>query len=171
MILPLQVQADSTAVAVVEQAAQTTQALLKGDTSQLSRIMDQCVTFCVEGGKAILLALVIYIVGKFVINLLNNLLAKMLERRRIDPTIQSFLKSFVNILLTLLLLITVVSALGVNTTSFAALLASAGLAFGMALSGNLQNLAGGLVVLLFKPYKVGDYIEATTSRHKARPAR
>ena len=84
----------------------------------------------------------------------------MLERRRVEPTIQSFLKSFTNILLTILLVITVISALGVNTTSFAALLASAGVAIGMALSGNLQNLAGGIILLLFKPYKIGDYIEA-----------
>jgi len=70
------------------------------------------------------------------------------------------LKSLTNILLTILLIVTVVSTLGVNTTSFAALLASAGVAIGMALSGNLQNFAGGLIILLFKPYKVGDTIEA-----------
>lgn len=145
---------------VAAQAAETTKALLSGDTSRLDKFLDQCVSFCVEGGKSILVALVIYFIGRFVVRGLNALLAKMLERRKIDPTIQSFLKSFVNILLTVLLIITVISALGVNTTSFAALLASVGLAFGMALSGNLQNLAGGLVILLFKPYKVGDYIEA-----------
>lgn len=70
------------------------------------------------------------------------------------------MRSLVNILLTVLLVISVVSALGINTTSFAALLASAGVAVGMALSGNLQNFAGGLIILLFKPYKVGDWIEA-----------
>jgi small conductance mechanosensitive channel len=84
----------------------------------------------------------------------------MLERKNVDATIQSFLKSFVSILLNVLLIITVVSALGINTTSFAALLASFGVAAGMALSGNLQNLAGGLIILLFKPFKVGDVIEA-----------
>ena len=68
--------------------------------------------------------------------------------------------SLVNVVLTILLIISVVGALGVQTTSFAALLASAGVAIGMALSGNLANFAGGLIVLLFKPYKVGDYIEA-----------
>ena len=84
----------------------------------------------------------------------------MMERRKMDPTIRSFLTSLVNIVLLTLLIISVVSALGVNTTSFAALLASAGVAVGMALSGNLQNLAGGIVILLFRPFKVGDYIEA-----------
>ena len=66
----------------------------------------------------------------------------------------------VNVVLTILLIISVVGALGVQTTSFAALLASAGVAVGMALSGNLANFAGGLIILLFKPFKVGDYIEA-----------
>jgi small conductance mechanosensitive channel len=92
--------------------------------------------------------------------LLNRLVAKMLDRRHIDVGVQSFLRSAVNILLTTLLVVSVIGALGINTTSFAALLASAGVAVGMALSGNLQNFAGGIVVLLFKPYKVGDWIES-----------
>jgi len=145
---------------VAAQAAETTKALLSGDTSRLDKLLDQCISFCAEGGKSILVALIIYLIGRFLVKGLNALLAKMLERKKVDPTIQSFLKSFVNILLTILLIISVISALGVNTTSFAALLASVGLAFGMAMSGNLQNLAGGLIILLFKPYKVGDYIEA-----------
>ena len=116
--------------------------------------------FCVEAGKSIIIAVIIYIVGKALIMLINRMMEKMLSRRQVDPTIQTFLKSLVNILLMALLIISVVSALGVNTTSFAALLASAGVAVGMALSGNLQNLAGGIVVLLFRPFKVGDYIEA-----------
>ena len=83
-----------------------------------------------------------------------------MEFRRVLFRSKTFVKSLVNILLTILLIISVVGALGVETTSFAALLASAGVAVGMALSGNLQNFAGGLVILLFKPYKVGDWIEA-----------
>ena len=126
----------------------------------LEKVIQQIITFSVDAGKSILLAAVIFIAGRFLISVINRLIAQMMERRKIDATIQSFLRSFINILLTILLLISVVSALGVNTTSFAALLASAGVAIGMALSGNLQNLAGGLIILLFKPYKVGDYIDA-----------
>ena len=107
-----------------------------------------------------MLAAVVAIVGYYIVRFINNLVARILERRNVEPTVQSFLKSFVNITLLILLILTVVSTLGVNTTSLAALLASAGLAVGMALSGNLQNLAGGIILLLFKPYKVGDYIEA-----------
>lgn len=126
----------------------------------LEKVIQQIITFSVDAGKSILLAAVIFIAGRFLISVINRLIVQMMERRKIDATIQSFLRSFINILLTILLLISVVSALGVNTTSFAALLASAGVAIGMALSGNLQNLAGGLIILLFKPYKVGDYIDA-----------
>lgn len=114
----------------------------------------------IEAGKSIIVAVVIYFVGKALISLVNRMLSGMMERRNVDPAIQSFVKSLANILLMILLAISVVSALGVNTTSFAALLASGGVAVGMALSGNLQNLAGGIVILLFRPFKVGDYIEA-----------
>lgn len=126
----------------------------------LEGLITKGLNFCVEAGKSIIIAVIIYIVGKALIMLINRMMEKMLSRRQVDPTIQTFLKSLVNILLMALLIISVVSALGVNTTSFAALLASAGVAVGMALSGNLQNLAGGIVVLLFRPFKVGDYIEA-----------
>ncbi len=129
------------------------------ENGNLNNLIQQATNLGLEAGKSILLAVAIFIIGKYIIKFLNHLLERMLERRKVEATIQSFLKSFTNILLTVLLIISVVSALGVNTTSFAALLASAGLAVGMALSGNLQNLAGGLILLFFKPYKIGDYIE------------
>ena len=136
------------------------EALKAFSSGKLDSFMDQAISLGVNAGKSILLAILIFFFFCYVIRLINKLIANMLERRRVEPTIQSFLKSFTNILLTILLVITVISALGVNTTSFAALLASAGVAIGMALSGNLQNLAGGIILLLFKPYKIGDYIEA-----------
>lgn len=110
-------------------------------------------------GFTIIKALIVFLVGRLVINLLNKLVRKILSKRDIDPSVKTFVGSLVNVSLTILLIISVVGALGVQTTSFAALLASAGVAVGMALSGNLQNFAGGLVILLFKPYKVGDWIE------------
>lgn len=111
-------------------------------------------------GKNILLAIVVYIAGRFIIKLINRLMLRTFARRKVELSVQTFLKSFINILLTIILIVSVISVLGINTTSIAALLASAGVAVGMALSGNLQNLAGGLIILVFKPYKVGDYIEA-----------
>ncbi len=142
---------------VVEKTSGMMSAISEGE---IDLLLKQLTSTGVEIGKSILLALVIYFAGKFVIKLTNKIVRQMLERRQVDNTIQSFLKSFVSILLNVLLIITVISALGVNTTSFAALLASLGVAAGMALSGNLQNLAGGLIILLFKPFKVGDMIEA-----------
>lgn len=138
-------------------ATEAVKALEKGE---LSQVLQQVTTLCIEAGKSILLAILIFVVGRYLIKFINRMIGRMMERKKVEPTIQSFLKSFINVLLTILLIITTVSALGVNTTSFAALLASAGVAVGMALSGNLQNLAGGIILLLFKPYKVGDYIEA-----------
>ncbi len=129
-------------------------------SGQVDQLIDQVTAMGLQAGKSLLLAVVVAVVGRYAIKFINKVVAGMLERRNVEPTVQSFLKSFVNILLVTLLIITVVGTLGVNTTSLAALLASAGLAVGMALSGNLQNLAGGLILLFFKPFKVGDFIEA-----------
>lgn len=126
---------------------------------EMDQLIQQAITMGMQAGKSILLAITIAVIGRYAIKFINKLVARMLERRNVEPTVQSFLKSFINILLVTLLIITVIGTLGVNTTSLAALLASAGLAVGMALSGNMQNLAGGLILLFFKPYKVGDFIE------------
>ena len=111
-------------------------------------------------GWTLIKAFLVFIVGRLLINLVNKLIKRVLLKRDIDPSVKTFVGSLVNVVLTILLIISVVGALGVQTTSFAALLASAGVAVGMALSGNLANFAGGLIILLFKPFKVGDYIEA-----------
>ncbi len=111
-------------------------------------------------GKSLIAAVLIYVIGRFIIKWINRLVAKVLEKRKFEISVQTFLKSLVSILLNLILAFAVISKLGVETTSFAALLASAGVAIGMALSGNLSNFAGGLIILVFKPFKVGDIIEA-----------
>lgn len=119
---------------------------------KISLITQQLIDAGVRAGGSILKAVLVFIVGRFLVSMLNKLAARMMDKRHVDVSIKTFVKSLVNILLTILLIISVVGALGVETTSFAALLASAGVAIGMALSGNLQNFAGGLVILLFKPY-------------------
>ena len=126
---------------------------------KLSLITQQLIDFGIRAGERILIAVLVFVVGRFLISLLNKFIRRLMDKRKVDVSIKTFVRSLVNILLTILLIISVVGALGVETTSFAALLASAGVAVGMALSGNLQNFAGGLVILLFKPYKVGDWIE------------
>lgn len=123
-------------------------------------LVQQLIDWGVGAGGRIIGAVIIFVVGRFLISFIKKLVSKLLMKRRIDAGIQSFVMSLVNILLMLLLVIAIIGKLGVETTSFAALLASAGVAVGMALSGNLQNFAGGLIVLLFRPFKVGDFIES-----------
>ena len=142
---------------VVEQIASAT---VPDGVDKLSFVFDKLVSFGISAGGHILTAIVVFLVGKLIVNELNRLVARILEKRHVDTSVKTFLKSLTNILLTIILIISVIGALGINTTSFAALLASAGVAIGMALSGNLQNFAGGLIILLFKPYKVGDLIES-----------
>lgn len=127
---------------------------------RLSVALDKLTDFAISGGEKILVAVIVFIVGRLVIKLIKKLTNRILERRKFDPGVKSFLGSMINIVLMTLLIISVIGALGVNTASFAALLASAGVAIGMALSGQLQNFAGGLIILIFRPYRVGDYISA-----------
>lgn len=109
-------------------------------------------------GLVIIKAIVIYAIGHLLIKIINKLVRNIMIKRNLDPSVRSFIGSLVNITLIILLVISIIGALGIQTTSFAALLASIGIAVGAALSGNLSNFAGGLVILLFRPFKVGDYI-------------
>lgn len=127
---------------------------------KLQILIQQLIDWGVSAGGRIIGALLIFIIGRMLISFIKKLLSRVLESRKIDLGVQTFVKSMTNILLTILLAVAVVGKLGVDTTSFAALLASAGVAVGMALSGNLSNFAGGLIVLLLRPYKVGDWIES-----------
>lgn len=110
-------------------------------------------------GLRILAAIVIFYLGKFIINKIYSVARAVMIRKDFDRSLTSFLLSFIRITLLFLLIITVIGVLGIETSSFIAIFASAGVAIGMALSGTLQNFAGGVLILLLKPYKVGDYIE------------
>ncbi len=114
----------------------------------------------IQFGLKVLAALVIYCVGIWIIRLIQKGLKRMFTRRNVEPTLASFISSFVSISMTILLIVITVSTLGVDTTSLAALLAAGGMAIGMALSGTVQNFAGGIMLLAFKPFKAGDFIEA-----------
>ena len=129
----------------------------------LEQVGGKLLSWGLETGKNILAAIVIYIVGRFIIRQLMKLVSRILVKRDFEVSVQTFLKSLLNILLNLVLAFAIISKLGVETTSLAALLASAGVAIGMALSGNLSNFAGGLVILVFKPFKVGDFIDSTNN--------
>lgn len=117
-------------------------------------------TYVVPLGIKIVIAIVVLIVGRWLIKLIKKGLTKMMTRRNTDPSLNSFLMSLVSVLLTFFLILAIIGILGINTSSLVALLASAGLAVGMALSGTLQNFAGGVMIMLFRPFKVGDFISA-----------
>lgn len=114
-----------------------------------------------EYASKIVLAIVIWIVGKWIINKLMKVFGKMLRRNEnMDETLEKFLSNLVRSILLILLIIAILGQLGIDTASFAAILAAAGLAVGLALQGSLSNFAGGVLIMLFKPFKVGDLIEA-----------
>lgn len=112
-----------------------------------------------ENVPRILIALVVLWIGWKLIKWFTNLLKRVYNKRKYDESLQSFLNSLINITLKTLLIITVAGMMGIQMTSFIAILGAAGLAIGMALQGTLQNFAGGVIILLLKPYKVGDVIE------------
>ena len=122
----------------------------------LSRIANAMVDFTIH----LAIAIIVFYVGKFIINKLYRIVDTIFLRRKIDRSLATFVLSLIRIVLYFILIITVIGILGIETSSFLALFASAGVAIGMALSGTLQNFAGGVLILLLKPYKIGDYIEA-----------
>ena len=116
--------------------------------------------WAIEFCKDLAVAVIVFIIGNWLIKWTKKLVKKMLQRSKIEPSLTTFLTSIVNVVMWLTLIIIVISILGIETSSFIALFASAGMAIGMALSGTLQNFAGGVMIMLFKPFKVGDFIEA-----------
>lgn len=123
-------------------------------------ILSQILSIGIEYGPKLLGAIIVWLIGSWLIKLFIKAIGKMLETKKTDASLKTFLKSFVSILLKVLLVISVMGMIGIEMTSFIAILGAAGLAVGMALSGTLQNFSGGVILLIFKPYKVGDYIEA-----------
>lgn len=122
--------------------------------------MSDIIGYITTFGKNLLIAVVVYFVGRFLIKYAIKALKIMSVKRDMAPSLTTFLHSLVSISLNLLLAITIVGIMGIDTSSFLAVFASAGVAVGMALSGTLQNFAGGVLILILKPYKVGDRIEA-----------
>lgn len=114
----------------------------------------------IQFGFKVLVAFIIYIIGAWIIRLVRRATKKSFLRRHTEPTMASFVDSLLSITLWVILIFITIGTLGVNTTSIAAILAAGGVAIGMALNGTLQNFAGGLMILAFKPFKVGDVIEA-----------
>ncbi len=126
----------------------------------VDQILDEIMAVATEYGPKLVGAILVWVIGSWVIKLLSRGFGKMLERAKLDDSLRPFLKALARTLLRVLLVISVLGMLGIEMTSFIAILGAAGLAVGMALSGTLQNFAGGVMLLIFKPFKVGDLIEA-----------
>ncbi|MBD5188441.1 MAG: mechanosensitive ion channel [Bacteroidales bacterium] len=122
----------------------------------LSIVADKAVNFAIH----LVVAIVVFYIGRFLVRKLNAFVQTILRKRNVDPSIATFVQSASEIVLYFVLIIAVVGILGLETSSFVALFASAGVAIGMAMSGTLQNFAGGVLILTLRPYNVGDYIEA-----------
>ena len=122
----------------------------------LSELVDKAVSF----GLKVMAAVAIYIIGAWLIRKLKKVIGKIFEKKNTDAAIASFIQSIISIALTVVLVIITVGALGIDTTSIAALLAGGGMAIGLALNGTVQNFAGGIMILVFRPFKSGDYIQA-----------
>jgi len=127
---------------------------------EITNYSDQAIALLWKYGPQVVLAVVVLIAGLLVISLISKTFKRILEKRNADPSLIPFLRTLLSISLKVMLIISVVSMVGIEVTSFVAIIGAAGLAVGLALQGTLQNFAGGVIILLIKPFKVGDFIDA-----------
>ncbi|MBE6304274.1 MAG: mechanosensitive ion channel [Bacteroidales bacterium] len=153
-----QAAAAADSLTINAQTLQETIVSLSGLT--LAEVAEYLTNAALSLGFKIIQILLIWLVGRWLSKRFISVIKAMMVRKKTDASIQTFFVSFIDIVTLIILLIIIISVVGIDTSSFIALFASAGVAIGMALSGTLQNFAGGVMVLLFRPYKVGDYIEA-----------
>ncbi len=142
------------------QKAQLTETVTKIFSTDYNALLNNLIEQALWIGLKIILALAIYYVGKWITRWIIRILDRSFERRNVDLSLRNFLRSMIKVVMTILVILAAIQTLGVNTSSFLAIFASAGLAVGMALSGTLQNFAGGVILLLLRPYRIGDFITA-----------
>ena len=156
ILVPLQVAPADTLNNIQAEIAAVAQKIATTPTNELiSEFIDKAVAF----GLKVLAALLIYTLGVWIIRKVKKIIKSIFDRKKTDAAIASFAMSITSIALTVILIIITVGTLGIDTTSIAALLAGGGMAIGMALNGTVQNFAGGIMILIFKPFKSGDFIE------------
>ncbi len=127
---------------------------------KLEQYTDMLMNLVSTYGLKLVGAIITLVLGLWVVKKISEFFDKTLKKKEIDPSLRPFLSSMVNTLLKVFLVVTVLSMMGIEMTSFVAILGAAGLAVGLALSGTLQNFAGGVIILILKPFKVGDFIDA-----------
>ena len=156
-LLQTTVPADTTELNKIEQTAKETIEYIA--TTPLDQLLPELLKEAINFGIKVLVALLVYFIGAWLIKKIRQMLHRIFEKRKTEKAIASFVESLTSISLMIILVIITVGTLGINTTSLAALLAAGGMAIGMALSGTVQNFAGGIMLLVFKPFKAGDFIE------------
>ena len=133
---------------------------LEASTGQVQEYLDLIVDLVVQYTPTLVMSVAVLIIGLWVIKRLNRVLSRAMDKGQTDPTLATFLQNLSSVIMKALLFISVASMIGIETTSFIAILGAAGLAIGLALQGSLANFAGGVLVLMFRPFKVGDFVEA-----------
>lgn len=157
-ILAQAATAAADSLAITPESMQAAVASLSSLT--IAEVVEYVTNAALSLGSKLIQIIVIWFVGRWLSKRLISMIKTMMMKKKTDASIQTFLVSFIDIVALIVLITIIISVIGIDTSSFIALFASAGVAIGMALSGTLQNFAGGVMVLLFRPYKVGDYIEA-----------
>ena len=160
MIQSLFVFLDAVASGEVVDALKTTGVVEKLSGMTPDEIMHAITALCITLMGKFVKVLLIWFVGRWIVRKVVRLIKKIMLKRKVNPSVSSFVSSMIDVVAMAVIIIMIISVLGIDTSSFIALFASAGVAVGMALSGTLQNFAGGVMILLFRPFKVGDYIEA-----------
>ena len=157
----LDIDVPTPAIPPSDSIRQVTEYIIKQATTDPESFWYGVLDSAIRFGLKVLVALVIYMIGAWLIKWVKGLLVKVFERRHTERTLATFISSLVSITLTVMLVLATIGTLGVDTTSFAALLTAGGMAIGMALSGTVQNFAGGIMLLIFRPFKAGDFITAS----------
>ncbi|MGN1248055.1 MAG: mechanosensitive ion channel family protein [Paludibacteraceae bacterium] len=157
----LQIDIPTPAPLPADSIRQVTQQILQQAQTDPQTFWQGVLDSALRFGIKVVIAILIYLVGAWFIRYVKKLLTKVFERRHTERTLATFVTSCVSIVLTVLLFLATIGTLGVDTTSFAALLTAGGMAIGMALSGTVQNFAGGVMLLIFRPFKAGDFIKAS----------
>lgn len=157
LLIPSIFGTDSVHVPQINQGTTMAELIKSGNVEDT---LDKAVTWSIDFLWKLFLGVLLFVVGKFIISKINGLAGKIMMKRKIDGTLQGFLHSALLTLLYVILLINIINIVGTQTVSIAALIASAGLAIGLAVKDNLANFAGGVMILLNKPFRGGDYIEA-----------
>lgn len=130
------------------------------EPSSFKQYLQEAYELALELGPSLIQAALILFIGLYVVRFINRIVHRFFDRKDYDPTLETFLASFINISLKGVLFVLVITQLGVQSSSLVAVVGAAGLAVGLALQGSLANFAGGVLILIFKPFKVGDFIEA-----------